>query len=392
MIIKLNRQNLQTEIARLGVHPASCGIFAAKSRIVPLKLTQVRTPAANIIKQEMLAAGGDCAVPGNCILNDTKYVDAVLLGTVKHYRILVRKLAQMPFFGLAKIREDLQMLLSQQQPVTLLADGRQLTYEKMRVMGILNVTPDSFYSGSRVGADVVARAEQMLADGADILDIGGESTRPGSDAVSVEEEIRRVVPAIEAVKKALPQCVISVDTYHAQTAQAAVNAGADIINDVTALTGDEAMAQVAAASKVPVVLMHMRGTPKTMQQNCEYTNVVTEVAAYLKKRAEELAELGIGADKIILDPGIGFAKNTEQNLELLRGLDALTSFGYPVLLAASRKTVIGDVLGGLPPQERLEGTIALSLQAVYAGAHMVRVHDVKENVRAIRMLEAVLCK
>ena len=127
MIIKLNRQNLQTEIARLGVHPASCGIFAAKSRIVPLKLTQVRTPAANIIKQEMLAAGGDCAVPGNCILNDTKYVDAVLLGTVKHYRVLARKLAQMPFFGLAKIREDLEKLLAQQQPVTLLADGRQLT-------------------------------------------------------------------------------------------------------------------------------------------------------------------------------------------------------------------------------------------------------------------------
>ena len=393
MIIKLNRQNLQTEIARLGVHPASCGIFAAKSQILPLKLTQVRTPAANIIKQEMLAAGGDCAVPGNCILNDTKYVDAVLLGTVKHYRILARKLAQMPFFGLAKIREGLEKLLSQQQqPVTLLADARQLTYEKMRVMGILNVTPDSFYSGSRVGADVVARAEQMVADGADILDIGGESTRPGSDAVSVEEETRRVVPAIEAIKKALPQCVISVDTYHAQTAQAAIDAGADIINDVTALTGDEAMAQVAAAAKVPVVLMHMRGTPKTMQQNCEYTNVVTEVAAYLKQRAKELAELGIGADKIILDPGIGFAKNTEQNLELLRGLDALTSFGYPVLLAASRKTVIGDVLGGLPPQERLEGTIALSLQAVYAGAQMVRVHDVKENVRAIRMLEAVLCK
>ena len=392
MIIKLNRQNLQTEIAQLGVHPASCGIFAAKSQIVPLKLTQVRTPAANIIKQEMLAAGGDCAVPGNCILNDTKYVDAVLLGTVKHYRILASKLAQMPFFGLAKIREDLEKLLSQQQPVTLLADGRQLTYEKMRVMGILNVTPDSFYSGSRVGTDVVARAEQMLADGADILDIGGESTRPGSDAVSVEEETRRVVPAIEAVKKALPQSVISVDTYHAATAQAAINAGADIINDVTALTGDEAMAQVAAAAKVPVVLMHMRGTPKTMQQNCEYTNVVTEVAAYLQQRAEELAGLGIGADKIILDHGIGFAKNTEQNLELLRGLDALTSFGYPVLLAASRKTVIGDVLGGLPPQERLEGTIALSLQAVYAGAQMVRVHDVKENVRAIRMLEAVLCK
>ncbi len=392
MIIKLNEHNLQREIARLGVHTASCGIFAAKSQIIPLKLTQVRTPAANILKQEMLAAGGDCAVPSGCILNDTKYVDAVLLGTVKHYRILVRKLAQMPFFGLKELREDLQKFLAAQQPVTLLADGRQLTYEKLRIMGILNVTPDSFYSGSRVGAEVVARVEQMVADGADILDIGGESTRPGSDAVSVDEEIRRVVPAIEAVKKALPQSIISVDTYHAQTAQTAINAGADIINDVTALTGDAAMAQVAADTKVPVVLMHMCGTPKTMQQNCEYDDVVTEVAAYLKQRAESLAEMGIGAEKIILDPGIGFAKNTQQNLELVQGLDSLTTLGYPVLLAASRKTVIGDVLGNLPPQERLEGTIALSCAAVYAGANMVRVHDVKENIRAVRMLEAVLCR
>ena len=392
MIIKLNEHNLVHEIAALGVHPASVGIFASKSRIIPLKITAVRTPAANILKQEMLAAGGDCAVPANCILNNTERMDVVLLGTVKHYRILARKLAQMNFFGLAALQKELQTFLAGQQPVTVLADGRKITYEKMRIMGILNVTPDSFYSGSRVGADVVARAEQMLADGADILDIGGESTRPGSDAVSVEEEISRVVPAVEAVKKALSQSIISIDTYHAATAQAAINAGADIINDVTALTGDEAMAQVAADAKVPVVLMHMRGTPKTMQQNCEYDDMVTEVAAYLKQRAEALSGLGIGADKIILDPGIGFAKNTEQNLELLQGLDALTTFGYPVLLAASRKTVIGQTLGNLPPQECLEGTIALSCAAVYAGANMVRVHDVKENIRAVRMLEAVLCR
>ena len=232
----------------------------------------------------------------------------------------------------------------------------------------------------------------MLNDGAEILDIGGESTRPGAGAVTEQEEVRRVVPAITAIKKRFPHSIVSIDTYHALTAQEAVNAGADIINDVTALTGDERMAEVAAAAKVPVILMHMRGTPKTMQQNCEYTNVVTEVAAYLKQRAEELSELGIDAAKIILDPGIGFAKNTEQNLALLQGLDALVGLGYPVLLAASRKTVIGETLGGLPPQERLEGTIALSCQAVYAGAQMVRVHDVKENVRAVRMLEAVLCR
>lgn len=392
MIIKLNEHNLVHEIAALGVHPASVGIFASKSRIIPLKITAVRTPAANILKQEMLAAGGDCAVPANCILNNTERMDIVLLGTVKHYRILARKLAQMNFFGLAALQKELQTFLAAQQPVTLLADGRKLTYEKLRIMGILNVTPDSFYSGSRVGADVVARAEQMLADGADILDIGGESTRPGSDAVTEEEEVRRVVPAITAIKKRFPHSIVSIDTYHALTAQEAVNTGADIINDVTALTGDERMAEVAAAAKVPVILMHMRGTPKNMQQQCEYSNVVTEVAAYLKQRAEDLSELGIDAGKIILDPGIGFAKNTEQNLALLQGLDALTGLGYPVLLAASRKTVIGETLGGLPPQERLEGTIALSCQAVYAGAQMVRVHDVKENVRAVRMLEAVLCR
>ena len=321
-------------------------------------------------------------------------MDVILLGTVKHYRILVHKLAQMPFFGLTEVKENLQKFLAAQQPVTLLADGRTLIYEKMRIMGILNVTPDSFYSGSRLDGEtaVLKRAEQMLADGADILDIGGESTRPGAGAVTPEEEIRRVAPAIEAVKQEFPHCIVSIDTYHAETAQAAIAAGADIINDVTALTGDDKMAQAAADAKVPVVLMHMRGTPKTMQQNCVYADVVTDVAAYLLQRAEELAQLGIGAEKIILDPGIGFAKNAAQNLELLQGLDALAGLGYPVLLAASRKTVIGETLGGLPPQERLEGTIALSCQAVYAGAQMVRVHDVKENTRAVRMLEAVLCR
>lgn len=393
MIYKLNARSAAKAIAQLGVHPASIGIFAAKSAVLPLMLTAVRTPAANIIKQEMLAAGGDCATPAGCIVNKDERVDIVLLGTLKHYKILARKLGQMPFFGLPALKAELEKILAPAPPVTLLADGRQITYGKMRIMGILNVTPDSFYSGSRLSgeAELLKRAEEMLADGADILDIGGESTRPGSDAVSVEEEINRVAPAVAAVKKHFPHSVVSVDTYHAETARQAIAAGADIINDVTALTGDAAMAEVAAAAKTPVVLMHMRGTPKTMQQNCEYKDVVAEVAAYLKQRAEDLAPLGLGADKIILDPGIGFAKNTRQNLELLQNLDALTGWGYPVLLAASRKTVIGETLGQLPPQERLEGTLALSCQAVYSGAQLVRVHDVKANLRAVRMLEEVLC-
>ncbi len=393
MLLKINKEALGETLRALGVHPASLPLLAAKAAVEPLKLLRVRTPAANIIKQEMLAAGGDAAVPAGCVTCAEKYVDIVLLGTRRHYALLAQKLAQMPYFGLAAIQAELAEILQERRLRTVLADGRSLTYEKLRIMGILNITPDSFYAGSRLHgtAALVQRAVAMLAAGADILDIGGESTRPGSAAVSAAEELARVVPAIAAVRRACPAAIISVDTYRAATAQAALQAGADIINDVSAMSADAAMPELVRTSGAPVILMHMRGTPKDMQQRCEYGNVAEEVAAYLYGRAQLLRERGVGAEKIILDPGIGFAKNTRQNLELLRSLPLLTSWDYPVLLAASRKKVIGDVLDGLPAEERLAGTIALSCQAVYAGAQLVRVHDVQENVRAVRMLEAVLC-
>lgn len=393
MLIKVNKEMLGNALASINVHPESVPIFEHKAEIIPFKLLQVRTPAANILKQEMLAAGGDAAVPVGAVVNAERYVDVLLLGTKKHYKLLLKKLAQMTYFGLKQIGEELAAAMAESKVFTTLADGRVLTYDKMSVMGILNITPDSFYAGSRVPMldSVIAKAGQMLADGADILDIGGESTRPGSDSVDGAEERRRVLPVIEALRKAYPNAVLSVDTYRADTAEAALFAGADIINDISAMEADPAMLNVAVKTKAPIILMHMRGTPKNMQQNCQYANVVEEVAEYLAKRAQLLREQGVGADKIILDPGIGFAKDVEQNLLLMRDLHSLTSFGYPVLLAASRKSTIGAVLGGVPAEERLEGTVATSLQAVYAGAHMIRVHDVKENLRAVRMLEAILC-
>lgn len=392
MLLKINQELLHEAIAGIGAHPASLPIFANKSQILPYKLLKVRTPAANILKQEMLAAGGDAVVPTGCIVNDDKYVEVLLLGTRKQYNLLLQKLALMPYFGLKQIAADLQVALAPEPVKTTLADGRILSYDKMRVMGILNITPDSFYAGSRVPQmeQVLERASQMLEQGADILDIGGESTRPGSDSVDGEEERSRVLPVIEALRKNYPDAIISVDTYRAATAEAALQVGADIINDISAMEADAAMLDVVKRTNAPIILMHMRGTSKNMQQNCQYQNVVQEVAVYLAQRAQLLREQGVGADKIILDPGIGFAKNVEQNLLLMRDLQTLTGFGYPVLLAASRKSTIGAVLGGLPAEERLEGTIAASLQAVYAGAQMVRVHDVRENVRAIRMLEAIL--
>ena len=392
MLLKVNKEMLADAMKSIGAHQSSLPIFANKNQILPFKLLEVRTPAANIIKQEMLAAGGDAVVPTGCVLNKDKYSDVLLLGTRKHYNILIKKLELMPYFGMDKIKAELEAVLSENKLQTTLADGRVLNYDKVLVMGILNITPDSFYADSRTAIEeVVAKAGQMLADGADILDIGGESTRPGSEAVEAAEEQARVVPVIEALRKAYPEAVLSIDTYRASTARAAIKAGADIINDISAMEADVEMLDVVCETNVPIVLMHMRGTPKDMQTQCEYKNVVEEVAVYLAERANLLRERGVGADKIILDPGIGFAKNAEQNLKLMRDLNALTSFGYPVLLAASRKSTIGKVLGELPAEERLEGTIATSCQAVYAGANMVRVHDVKENLRAIRMLEAILC-
>jgi len=392
MLLKVNKEMLADAMESIGVHRASLPIFANKNQILPLKLLQVRTPAANIIKQEMLAAGGDAAVPTGCVLNKDKYSDVLLLGTRKHYNLLLKKLELMPYFGMDKVKAELEAVLNEEKLQTVLANGRVLNYDKVLIMGILNITPDSFYENSRTAIEeVVAKAGQMLADGADILDIGGESTRPGSEAVAAEEEQARVLPVIKALRKAYPEVVISIDTYRASTARLAIEAGADIINDISAMEADAEMIDVVCETKAPIILMHMRGTPQNMQTQCEYKNVVEEVAVYLAERANLLRERGVGAEKIILDPGIGFAKNAEQNLKLMRDLHALTSFGYPVLLAASRKGTIGKMLGDLPAEERLEGTLATSCQAVYAGANMVRVHDVKENLRAVRMLEAILC-
>lgn len=392
MLISVNKEMVADAIRSIGAHNASIPIFEHKAEIEPLKLLNVRTPAANVIKQEMLGVGGDAVTPVGCIVNKDKYVDVLLLGTRKHYKLLAKKLALMNFFGMTEISQELEAYLAQGAPVTRLLNGKVLTYEKVRIMGILNITPDSFYEGSRLTDVDVAlkRAEQMLQEGADILDIGGESTRPGSAPIVGNDERRRIFPVITRIRKEFPEAIISVDTWRSDTADGAIACGADIINDITALEGDKRISKVIQRTKAPVILMHMRGTPQTMQTKCDYKNVVDEVAVNLVERAQYAQSLGLTKESIILDPGIGFAKNVEQNLLLMRDLHTLTSFGYPVLLAASRKSTIGKVLGDIPAEERLEGTIATSLQAVYAGAHMVRVHDVKANLQAIRMLEAIL--
>jgi dihydropteroate synthase len=259
-------------------------------------------------------------------------------------------------------------------------------------MGVLNTTPDSFYDGGRYAAfeTALARAEQMLAEGADILDIGGESTRPGAEPVPEDEELRRTLPVIEAIATRYPNAVLSIDTTKSRVAELALQAGACIVNDISGMTFDPRMVEVAAQAGALVVLMHIQGTPRTMQQNPHYTDVVAEVRNTLAAHARRAQQAGIPRENIWIDPGIGFGKTVEHNLQLLHHLPTLKSLGYPVLIGTSRKSFIGHLLGGLPPEERLEGTLATLALAVAWGADIVRVHDVQAAVRAVRIADALV--
>lgn len=274
----------------------------------------------------------------------------------------------------------------------LLKDDKILEFKNIKIMGILNTTPDSFYSDSRVTEleEGLKRAEKMIADGAEILDIGGESTRPGSDPVSSEEEIQRIVPLIKAIRESFPHILISVDTYHASTAEEAFKAGADILNDISALNADPKMVDVALKYEVPVVLMHMKGLPKNMQINPHYDDVIQEVKKFYHERIDFATSRGIKRERLILDPGLGFGKNLDHNLALVKYIDEFKSFNLPILMAGSRKTFIGQTLNNTPPEDRLEGTLALTAFSAMHRLEMVRVHDVKENTRIARMMEAFL--
>jgi len=267
-------------------------------------------------------------------------------------------------------------------------NGRGLDLSRPSVMGILNVTPDSFSDGgvflSRENA--LAQAVRMAEEGADIIDVGGESTRPGARPVSTQEEIDRVVPVIEALHERIPQ-PISIDTSKADVMRAAVAAGAGFINDVRALRDEGALA-TAAALNVPVCLMHMQGEPRTMQEDPRYADVVAEVAGFLRDRLRAAREAGIPARSLVIDPGFGFGKTLAHNLELLRSLGKLRELGVPVLAGLSRKSMIDKALG-LPVERRLYPSVALAVMAVQNGARIVRVHDVGPTVEALRMWQAV---
>ena len=258
-------------------------------------------------------------------------------------------------------------------------------------MGILNVTPDSFSDGGRYFStkDAVRKGIQLVNDGADILDIGGESTRPGSDSVTTSQEIKRVIPVIRELRHKKVNALISIDTNKSEVAKLAIESGANIVNDVSGLTMDQKMVEIVASEKVPIVIMHMQGLPKTMQKKPVYSNIITEIYDFLKIQAEFATENGVESKNIIIDPGVGFGKTVKDNFELLAKLEEFTKMNFPILIGTSRKSFIGETLNE-PVDKRFEGTAASVAVSILNGAKIVRVHDVLEMKKVCKIVDKTM--
>lgn len=391
------KEDLIRELEKVGVSREGIEIMVPKGIHYAIKLERVPLRAAILLKEEMLARGGDAAVSRDVASLSVEYSDVILLGTSRQYSELIRGLENpaQPF-GLPAIAREIKSTIESweiTEPEVLHLGKFPLKLgKKTYVMGILNVTPDSFSDGGKFMDPDAAlkRAQQMVAEGADIIDIGGESTRPGAEPVSEEEELRRVLPVVERLAAEI-DVPISVDTYKARVADEALEAGAHMINDISALRMDPKLGEVVARHGVPIVLMHMQGTPRTMQASPHYEDCVSEVMAFLREAISRAKSYGIPESSIVIDPGIGFGKALEHNLEILRRLPEFRSLGRPVLIGPSRKSFIGKVLD-LPLEERLEGTAATVAYAAACGVDFVRVHDVRAMARVVRMVHAIAGK
>ncbi len=385
-IIAENKEEARRAIAAVGADAVGCGWMAPKAVHRLVMLDGVQPKQANIIKQEMLGKGGEAAVSRGVVDHSVAETKVLLMGTLKQYEYFLAKLKCQPF-GLAELAKRIGEVLDRQEgfcPYDLDCRGKTIRLGgETLVMGILNVTPDSFSDGGKYcdPAMAVERAGQMVADGADIIDLGGESTRPGYIPVGEEEELARVIPVLKKLVQEIP-VPVSIDTTKSAVARRALEMGVHIINDQSALRADPALAALAAEYRVPLVLMHN-------QKGTVYRDLIGDMLDYFRESISIARQAGLPREKIIIDPGLGFGKTVEQNLEALRRLKELRCLGQPVLIGPSRKSTIGKVLN-LPVEERVEGTAAAVALGVANGANIVRVHDVKEMVRVVKMADAIM--
>ena len=379
------------EMRRIGVDPAGMALMAPKEVFYNLKIAGLTAPQANILKQDAIASGGEAAVAKGVVSCEINFTDAILSGTVKQLRRLADKLKAQPY-GLPIAGKSINEALDRLTNRGLAFRGRSRSWDVSKgalVMGVLNVTPDSFYDGNAYSGKnaAIETALRMADEGADIIDVGGESSRPGAIDVPVEEEIRRVVPVVEELSKR--GLAVSVDTVKSRVADLALLAGAEAINDISAMRRDPLMAGVIKRHGAGVALMHMRGTPKTMQGETAYEDLMAEIFDYLSERVEFAEGFGIDREKIAIDPGVGFAKTSSGCLEIIRRLGELKTIGAPVLIGTSRKSFIGKTLGGAEAGARLNGALATISAALLNGADIIRAHDVKETKETILMIEAI---
>ncbi|MCK4443663.1 MAG: dihydropteroate synthase [Thermoplasmata archaeon] len=384
--------DIKRDMKKVGSTAAGVNIMSRKADTRLIKLEKVGTKEVNIIKQELLSAGGDAATHKGTLDHSVVESDLILMATMSQYEKLVSKLNIQPF-KCKKIAAEIEEVLENfdRRDFVLRFPKGDMPLDRTLVMGVLNVTPDSFSDGGKFFEPDLAieQGEEMAKQGADIIDVGGESTRPYSDPVSPEEELKRVRPVVEELVQRI-NIPISIDTRRPSVAREMVELGAQMVNDVSGLR-DEEMVSTVADLNVPVVIMHMLGTPKTMQEKPEYEDVMGEICGYLRSQVENAVKGGVQRENIVVDPGIGFGKTVEHNLEIIRRLGELRSLGLPILVGTSRKSFIGKILD-LEVTDGLEGSLAALVSSILNGANIVRVHDVEESIRAVRIADAIVSR
>jgi len=371
-----NMTDKKAALKALGVESGGVGIMAKKMELFMFYIKDLKAPAANILKQDALSVGADLAVPGGVILCEEPLYDCILIGSKKHMEILSRKELAQPF-GLKRVAQALKKFLSAQDLPT-------------RIMGVINANDDSFFEGSRYLADdAVTKIEKMIEEGADIIDVGAVSSRPGAEAVSEAEELERIRPICDRIKhkRLYENAVFSIDSYIPSVIEYALKSGFTLINDITGAANDKVIA-LAVQYDAKLCIMHMQGTPQTMQKDPHYEDVMLEVDRFFEERISRCEALGLPGEKIILDVGIGFGKTLEHNITLLKNLGHFRHFGCEILVGASRKSMIDKIIS-TPTEERLPGSLAIHLKAVENGANIVRCHDVSEHRQALTVFSAL---
>ncbi len=372
-----NIADKKATLEALGVESGGVSIMSKKMELLYFFIKDLKTPAANILKQDALSIGAELAVPGGVILCEKPVYDCILIGTKKHMELLSCKELAQPF-GLKTVATELKKFLSTPN-------------YPMQIMGVINANDDSFFKESRFSAEAaISQCEKMIEEGASIIDIGAVSSRPGAQEVSELVELERMKPICDMIhaEKLYEKATFSVDSYTPDVVEYALNRGFTLINDITGACNDEII-KLAVKHEAKLCIMHMQGTPQTMQKDPTYDDVMVEVSRFFEERIAKCEALGLSRENIILDVGIGFGKTLEHNLTLIKNLTHFRHFGCEVLIGASRKSMIDKIIS-TPTEERLPGTLAIHLKAVENGAGIVRCHDVKEHIQALKVLEVLM--